>query len=119
MFANKSTKKKYMKKTLKIDSFFIRKCDGFITKCNNYYKMRRSLQIATVQMFYNEFLWSYQDFKNENLLFKSALDTGPVTRDHVKSSQMRNETPLKLYRLFFAGIGIIFLCFRDQIHPCS
>ena len=58
--------------------------------------MRRLLQIATVQMFYNKFLWSYQNFKNENLLFKSVLNTGPVARDHVKSSQMRNETPLKL-----------------------
>ena len=85
-----------MKKTLKIDSFFIRRCDSFIIKCNSYYKMRRLLQIATVQMFYNKFLCSYQNFKNENLLFKSVLNTGPVARDHVKSSQMRNETPLKL-----------------------
>ena len=43
----------------------------------------------------------YQDFKNENLFLKSVLssrseNTGPVTRDHVKSSQMRNGTPLQL-----------------------
>ena len=28
----------------------ITKCDDFITKCDSYYKMRRLLQIATVQM---------------------------------------------------------------------
>ena len=27
----------------------ITKCDDFIAKCDSYYKMRRSLQIATVQ----------------------------------------------------------------------
>ena len=30
--------------------FFITKCDDFITKCDSYYKMRRLLQIATVQL---------------------------------------------------------------------
>ena len=29
--------------------FFITKCNSFITKCDSYYKMRRLLQIATVQ----------------------------------------------------------------------
>ena len=29
--------------------------------------------------------WFYQDFKSENLC---VLNTGPVTRDHVKPSQM-------------------------------
>ena len=49
-----------------------------------------------------EIPWFYQGFKNENLCFlKSVLisrreNTGPVTRDHAKSSQMRKETPLKL-----------------------
>ena len=39
-------------------------------------------------------MWFYQDFESENLcFFKSVLsscseNTGPVTRDHVKSSQM-------------------------------
>ena len=28
----------------------ITKCDNFITKCDSYYKMRRLLQIATVQL---------------------------------------------------------------------
>ena len=52
-------------------------------------------------MFYYEIPWIYQDFKGENLFFKSVLSScseniGPVTRGHVKSSQMRNETPLQL-----------------------
>ena len=40
----------------KCDKFFVTKCDSFITNCDNfvkkfdsYYKMRRLLQIATVQ----------------------------------------------------------------------
>ena len=52
-------------------------------------------------MFYFKLLWFYQDFTSENLFLKSALssrceNTGPVTRDHVKSTQLRNETPLQL-----------------------
>ena len=52
-------------------------------------------------MFYYEIWWFYQDFKSENLFFKSVLssrseNTGPVTRDHVKYSQTRSETPLQL-----------------------
>ena len=52
-------------------------------------------------MFYYEIPWFYQDFKSENLFFKSVLsscseNTGPASRDHVKSSQMRNETLLHL-----------------------
>ena len=52
-------------------------------------------------MFYYEIPWFYQDFKNENLFFKSVLSsrseyTGPNTRDHGKSTQMRNKTPLQL-----------------------
>ena len=52
-------------------------------------------------MFYYKIPWFYQDFKNENLFFKSVLssrseNTGPFTRGHVKSSQIRNEIPLKL-----------------------
>ena len=30
--------------------FFITKCDDFITKCDSYYKIRRLLQIAAVQL---------------------------------------------------------------------
>ena len=42
----------------------------------------------------------YQDFKSENLFFKSVLssryeNTGPIIREHFKSSQMGNETPLQ------------------------
>ena len=33
----------------KCASFLLKKCDSFITKCDSYYKMRRLLQIATVQ----------------------------------------------------------------------
>ena len=33
----------------KCDSYFIAKCDSFITKCDSYYKMRRLLQIETIQ----------------------------------------------------------------------
>ena len=52
-------------------------------------------------MFYYKILWFYQDFKGENLFFKFVLssgskNTGPVTRDHVKSSQIRKETSLQL-----------------------
>ena len=48
-------------------------------------------------MFYYEIPWFYQDFKGENLFFKFVLsshcgNTGPVTRDHVKSSKMKNKT---------------------------
>ena len=39
------------------------------------------------------------DFKP--VLSSSNEHSGTVTRDHVKSSQMRNETPLQLSRLFF------------------
>ena len=50
---------------------------------------------------YYETPWFQQDFKSENMFFKSVLssrrgNTGPVTRDHVKSSQMRNKTLLQL-----------------------
>ena len=61
-------------------------------------------------------------YKSKNLFFKSILSSGrdntwPATRDHVNSPQMRNETPLKLYRFFLhAGTGQIFLCLRSQIH---
>ena len=49
-------------------------------------------------MFYYKIMWFYQDFRNEILLFKSVLssrceNSGPVTRDYVKASQIRNETP--------------------------
>ena len=51
-------------------------------------------------MFYYEIY--YEGFKRKNLcFFQSVLSSrrennGLVTRDHVKSSQMRNETPLQL-----------------------
>ena len=43
-------------------------------------------------MFYIEIPWFYQDYKIENLwvFFKSVLNTGPVTRDHVKSYRIQN-----------------------------
>ena len=53
-------------------------------------------------MFYHEIQWFYQDFKKwKSVFFKSVLssrieNTGTVTRNHLKSSQMRNETPLQL-----------------------
>ena len=58
---------------------------------------------------YYETPWFQQDFKSENMFFKSVLssrrgNTGPVTRDHVKSSQMRNKTPLQLYNIFFRSL---------------
>ena len=51
-------------------------------------------------MFYKRILWFFQDFKSENLFFKSILssrneNTVPVTRD-VEPSKMSNETPLQL-----------------------
>ena len=33
----------------KMRQMCITKCDSFITKCDSYYKMRRLLQIATVE----------------------------------------------------------------------
>ena len=52
-------------------------------------------------MFYYEIPWIHQDFKSENLFFKSVLtscsdNTAPVTRDQVKYSQTRNGTNLQL-----------------------
>ena len=41
----------------KCDSF-ITKCDDFITKCDSYYKMRRLLQIATLQFGYGVLLFT-------------------------------------------------------------
>ena len=34
----------------------IANCDDFITKCASYYKMRRLLQIATVQTLYRKYI---------------------------------------------------------------
>ena len=56
-------------------------------------------------MFHYKILWFYQDFKSENLPFLNLYsvqtaripqNTGPITRGHVKSSELRNETPLQL-----------------------
>ena len=52
-------------------------------------------------MFYYDIPWFYKGFNSENLFFKFALSSrceniGPVTIDHVKSSQMRNEKPFQL-----------------------
>ena len=50
-------------------------------------------------MFYYEVSWFYQDFKSENLflnLYSVHTARIYVNRDHVKSSQMRNKTPLQL-----------------------
>ena len=52
-------------------------------------------------MFYYDIRWFYKDFNSENLFFKFALSSRceniePVTTDHVKSSQMRNEKPFQL-----------------------
>ena len=65
-------------------------------------------------MFYYEIPWFCQDFNSKNLhFFKSVLslrseNTEPVTRDHVKSFEFRNETPLHLLRLFLhVETGII------------
>ena len=38
----------------------------------------------------------YQAYKSEKLVRSSrSKNTGPITRDHDKFSQMRNETPLQ------------------------
>ena len=65
-------------------------------------------------MFYYKIEWFYQNFKSANMFFESILEnTGPDPGD-VYSFQMRNEIPLKLYRLFFhAQTGITFLLFRS------
>ena len=52
-------------------------------------------------MFYCKIPWFYQDFKSKNMFLKSVLssrceNTGPLSKDHVKSSRMRNETPLQV-----------------------
>ena len=53
-------------------------------------------------MFYYKIQPFHQDFKGENLFFKSILSsqsqyTGLVIRDHVRFSQMSNETHLHLF----------------------
>ena len=58
------------------------------------------------------------------MFLKSELNsrsenTGPVTRDHVKFLQMRNEAPLQLQRLFHQAQTGIILFFRSQIHQCQ
>ena len=61
--------------------------------------MKNILQFSYIQLC-DVLPWFYQDFKSENLHFlKSVLsssieNTGPVTRDYAKSTQIRNETPL-------------------------
>ena len=50
-------------------------------------------------MFYYEIPWFYQDFKKENMFFKSVRSSPsenaePVTRSHVNCSQMRNKASL-------------------------
>ena len=40
---------KCVKGFLLLNTTVIRNCDDFITKCDSYYKMRRLLQITTVQ----------------------------------------------------------------------
>ena len=58
--------------------------------------------------------WFYKKFRSGNL---SVLNTGPGTRDHLKSSQRRNETSLQLKRLFLhARTGIKLLFFRSKLH---
>ena len=52
-------------------------------------------------MFYYEIPWVYQNFKSENLFFKSVLSShsdniGSVATGHVKSSQMRNGITLQI-----------------------
>ena len=76
-------------------------------------------------MFYCEIPWFYQDLKSENFVFFESVlsshceNTVPVCRDHFKFSQMRNEAPLQLYRLFLHfGTGTTFLFFGSQIHQC-
>ena len=57
------------------------------------------------------FLKSVLNSRSENI--------GPVTRDHVKSLQMRNEAVLQLQRLFLHAQTGIILFFRRQIHQCQ
>ena len=44
-------------------------------------------------MFYYKIPWFYQDF-NLYVLSSRCKNTGPIIRNHLKSSQMRNKTPL-------------------------
>ena len=46
-------------------------------------------------MFYYKIPWFYQDFKSENLYFLNLYSVH-LARNHVKSSQMRNETSSQL-----------------------
>ena len=51
----------------KLDSYFITKCDSFITKCDNYYKIRRfyyknATVITKCNVYYK--LWQYNDLSN-------------------------------------------------------
>ena len=68
-------------------------------------------------MFYYKIPWFYQDFKSENLFLKSAPssrceNTEPVTRDHVKSSQMRNGTLCNHKGYSFISEQVLYFCLR-------
>ena len=46
----------------KMRQVFFTKCDSFIIKCASYYKMRRLLQIATVQMVSSSLPFSFDPY---------------------------------------------------------
>ena len=86
------------------------------------YKSRINSHIYNAYVKFTSKSWSFAKWKP--VVFKYVVssrskNTGPVTRDHVKSSRIRNETPLQLWKLFLhVGTGIIFLFIRSQIHQC-
>ena len=66
-------------------------------KYKNNFKNRESQK----NIFYNSHIYNCVIIKLKSVLFKSVLsshsqNTGPVTRGHVKLSQMRNKAPLQL-----------------------
>ena len=66
----------------------------------------------------NVLLWTPMVFKSVSS--SHSENAGPVIRDHVKSYQMKNETPLQLKKLFlYAATGTVllfFYFFRSQIY---
>ena len=81
--------------------FFITKCDNFITKWDSYYKMRRLLQIATVQCLINskEGVGLFRISQKERLLSSLITTEGILELSHdvppLPPSRKRASSPLK------------------------
>ena len=71
----------------------ITNCDNFITKCDSYHKMRRLLQIATVQ-FINEV-----NKKHKTIKFKNKISSQKILfLDTMVYKDKENNLQAALYR---------------------